>query len=430
VKNLTNELLTQGFNSLKNIFPKKSLEKLENFGERVRIFTPLIVLKGFIYQSLSSNFSCRDALIYLSDILEINISLNTGSYCRARKKLNTETLKEIAIGGGKNISDQLKNTYWIDGSLFRMWDSDENRNEYPHSSQQKEGLGQPLIRVLCCFCALTGAFIDLEFGKYKGKGQAETSLLRKMINRFQSGDILIMDRFFSSVHLLGQLKKRNINFLVRLRDEQAKNLIRKYNVKKGDGIITFGNGKKSDHKEDENIPRKMELRIIKSKRNRKGYRSKTIYLLTDLLHLKKINIEEMYTSRWGVEIALRHLKKTMSLGLIKSKTPAMVEKEIWVSMIAYNIIIKVIDLTKKIKKIQIQVSFKTTISLIIRQIINMDNFDKLIELLASTKFFSPYRWEPRAIKERRKNKYPLLTVRRSKAIKQNWGYQRRRPNIA
>src|SRR5215469_16569622 len=42
--------------------------------------------------------------------------------------------------------------------------------------------------------------------------------------------------------------------------------------------------------------------------------------------------------RWHAELNLRSLKETMRLGVLRGKTPAMVGKEMWSHLLAYNLI--------------------------------------------------------------------------------------------
>ena len=49
-------------------------------------------------------------------------------------------------------------------------------------------------------------------------------------------------------------------------------------------------------------------------------------------------MKALYQSRWQVELDLRHIKATMGLGILSCKTPEMAEKEIWVYLLAYNLI--------------------------------------------------------------------------------------------
>ena len=63
---------------------------------RDRVFSPLITLKAFIFQTLSTDGSCRQAVMHvLSERLQQGreaISIMTGAYCKARQRLPYESL--------------------------------------------------------------------------------------------------------------------------------------------------------------------------------------------------------------------------------------------------------------------------------------------------------------------------------------------------
>src|SRR5207244_11607312 len=50
------------------------------------------------------------------------------------------------------------------------------------------------------------------------------------------------------------------------------------------------------------------------------------------------DLTDLYRRRWQGELDLRSLKQTMQLGILRSKTPVMVHKEIWAHLLAYNLI--------------------------------------------------------------------------------------------
>src|SRR4029453_5542124 len=41
---------------------------------------------------------------------------------------------------------------------------------------------------------------------------------------------------------------------------------------------------------------------------------------------------------WQIEVDIRSIKSTMKMDILRCKTPAMVEKEIWVYLLAYNLL--------------------------------------------------------------------------------------------
>lgn len=72
-----------------------------------------------------------------------------------------------------------------------------------------------------------------------------------------------------------------------------------------------------------------------------GFRPKEIILVTTLVDSKvytKAKLAQLYKFRWEVEVNLRHVKTTLGMEMLRGKTPAMVRKEIYVHLMAYNLL--------------------------------------------------------------------------------------------
>ena len=67
-------------------------------------------------------------------------------------------------------------------------------------------------------------------------------------------------------------------------------------------------------------------------------------LYTSILdkNIDKSEIQMLYLTRWDIEISIREIKTIMNINVLRSKTPEMLEKELNVSLSAYNIIRKII----------------------------------------------------------------------------------------
>jgi hypothetical protein len=50
------------------------------------------------------------------------------------------------------------------------------------------------------------------------------------------------------------------------------------------------------------------------------------------------SLAEPYRGRWMAELFLRDIKITMGMDVLRCKTPEMIEKEIWMRVIAYNLV--------------------------------------------------------------------------------------------
>ena len=62
----------------------------------------------------------------------------------------------------------------------------------------------------------------------------------------------------------------------------------------------------------------------------KGFRSKTLEIVTTLLDATfytKAAIASLYRRRWSIELNFRHIKTTLGMELLRTKTPEMAKKE-------------------------------------------------------------------------------------------------------
>jgi hypothetical protein len=72
-----------------------------------------------------------------------------------------------------------------------------------------------------------------------------------------------------------------------------------------------------------------------------GFRTQRVSLITTLLDkttYPTLEIVRLYGQRWDVELDLKHLKTTLGMDILRCKTPSMVRKEIFVYLLAYNLL--------------------------------------------------------------------------------------------
>jgi hypothetical protein len=148
-------------------------------------------------------------------------------------------------------------------------------------------------------------------------------------------------------------------------------------------------------------------------------------LVTTLLCPKqtpKAALKALYRERWHVELDLRHIKTTLGMERLSCKTPSMAQKEIWVYLLAYNLIrLMMAQAATLADCLPRALSFKHTLQLWIawdQRGFGTEQHDKLyglFVLIAEQRVGNrPGRIEPRAIK-RRPKPYPLLTKPRALA---------------
>jgi len=84
----------------------------------------------------------------------------------------------------------------------------ENQAIYPQQRSQKAGLGFPICRIVGVMCLASGGILNAVIGPFSGKGASEQTLLRRMLDTFKAGDIVLGDGFYASHFLLAALLDR------------------------------------------------------------------------------------------------------------------------------------------------------------------------------------------------------------------------------
>jgi hypothetical protein len=83
---------------------------------------------------------------------------------------------------------------------------------------------------------------------------------------------------------------------------------------------------------------------VRTKITTPGCRVKELVVVTTLSDDRAYARDEilnLYHERWHAEIDLRSIKTQMKMEILRCKTPAMVRKEIWAHLLAYNLVRKV-----------------------------------------------------------------------------------------
>jgi len=346
IKSLKQSFFQSSDNHLNDLLCSDRLHQLEETSENYQasIFTPLVTLNAFLWQVLSDNGGCKEAVSRIfSDRLQQNIkpnSLNTGPYCKARQRLSLPwIIKEVRLIGSKlhkNAGDRWAwkgfNVVMVDGTTVSMPDTPKNQESYPQQSAQKVGLGFPIARIVALISLNAGTIINYTVGPYKGKNTGETSMFSKLIDSFNKGDLLLADRYYCTYAILILLIRKNIAFVSPIHSQK------KPDFKPGekDRITDW---KKPPRKpvwmttEDyASLPETLTVRELMV-----GGR---IYVTTllDRKAYPKDSIADLYQQRWKIELDFRTIKNNLNMDVLRCNTPEMVEKEIAVHFMAYNLI--------------------------------------------------------------------------------------------
>ncbi|WP_343231018.1 transposase [Variovorax sp. WS11] len=146
-------------------------------------------------------------------------------------------------------------------------------------------------------------------------------------------------------------------------------------------------------------------------------------LVTTLLEpreVSKSDLSALYARRWNVELDLRNLKTTTGMEVLSCQTPQMNEKQMWVHLLAYNVIrLLMAQAACKAGVDPRGLSFKHTVQLwtewTTRGLCAAKDNQRLFALIAQSKVgHRPGRIEPR-MRKRRPKPYPWLKTPREQA---------------
>jgi hypothetical protein len=321
-----------------------------------RISTPLVTTCLFLSQVLDPDHSCRAAVARLIVWLAINgrkpCAPETGSYCDARQRLPLGVVVRLVHQTAREVEGRAAEAWlWngrrvtlVDGTTASMPDTEENQEAFPQLKAQEVGLGFPIVRMVAIIALATGVVRDLAMGPYEGKETGETALFRALWEGLDAGEVVLGDRYFASFFGIAGLSRRGVDSLFRMHQR------RKYDFRRGrqlgveDHVVTWTKPARPEWMDEETyaqMPATLEVRELRVTVDQPGFRVNELVLVTTLLDAAgyaKEAIAGLFIERWNIELDFRSIKCVLQMDVLRCKTPEMVRKEIWMHLLAYNLI--------------------------------------------------------------------------------------------
>ena len=176
--------------------------------------------------------------------------------------------------------------------------------------------------------------------KLANRSTTELDLFYDMIDELPENSLILLDDWYNCYEIMAKCKTKNIELVVPAK--RKRNYTIQEIIEKGDEIIEIKAPKERSSwlREQVEIPESILIRRI-SCMSPEGKE----YLLNTTVLKKEISKEEiqmLYLTRWDIEIGIREIKTIMSINVLRSKSKAMIEKEMGVSLSTYNLIRKII----------------------------------------------------------------------------------------
>jgi hypothetical protein len=321
-----------------------------------RLYTPLVTLCVFLSQILDPDHSCRAAVARLIVWLAINgrkpCAPDTGSYCDARQRLPLGVIVRLVRQTARETGQRADAAWlWygrrvtlVDGSTVSMPDTPENQQAFPQMKAQGIGLGFPLARIVVLIALATGVVRDLALGPYQGKETGEPALFRALWDTLERGEIVLGDRYFASSFAIAGLSQRGVDVLFRMHQRRKFDFRRGRRLGIADHVVRWTKPSRPEWMDEATygqMPEEVTVRELRITVDQPGFRVNELVLVTTLLDAEahtKEEVADLFIERWNIELDLRSIKDVLQMDVLRCMTPEMVKKEIWMHLLAYNLI--------------------------------------------------------------------------------------------
>ena len=360
---------------------------------RRRVLGPVLTVHLMVLQVLHANVSGRGLLRIAG------LPVSDTAYFNARARLPLDVLGRVlfalvdaarqhtpASNPGSNQGDAFRGrergvgfrgsgfrgsgfrghrVFTLDGSGVSMPDVPALRRAFGVPGRVAQGLGFPVMHTLWMFDHATGLLIDFITAHGHTHDLANAHRFHALLD---ADDVLLGDRAFCSFAHLALLLQQNLHGVFRAHQRlivsfrpgrpgrkqrpkgrrkgapssrQIKRLGQEDQIVAWDKPTSGGCPSWMTPQAYAALPGAITVRELRYRVSRPGFRTTTVTLVTTLLDPRKYPKEELvelYGTRWAIETNLRHLKQTMGMGVLRSKSVEGVKKELLAYAIAYNLV--------------------------------------------------------------------------------------------
>jgi hypothetical protein len=341
---------------------------------------PATTVHLFLLQVLHGNVACD----HVPHLAELNV---TGeAYCKARSKLPLELFRRLvdalAAALGPIIQSEGRwrghRVWYLDGSGCSMPDTPALQEAFGQSGAQRAGCGFPVAHLMTLIHAGTGLLSRMLAAPLRTHDMAQA---HQVHDALEEGDVVTADRGFCSFPHLALLASRGVFAVFRAHQRtiisfakgrpfeppQKNGKRRKPSKKKnrasprrnkplprsrqvqwiaeGDQIVEYYRSAQRPKwmmaEAYAQLPDSIHVRELRYRVDQPGCRTREIILVTTLLDSQRYPADELaklYGQRWEIETDLRHLKQTLNMDVLRSKTPEGIHKELAMYMVVYNLV--------------------------------------------------------------------------------------------
>jgi hypothetical protein len=277
---------------------------------------------------------------------ENRIGLYTGGYCQARQNLPKllvsqtvdELIERLRQRLGEPTAEGQPRVYVLDGSSVQLEYSAELVKAYPQAQNGRGKSHRPVVRVVVLHDVDTAMAERPYWGPMYGpRAVSEQALGEQATKQVPAGSVIIGDRNFGIFSVAYHAQQQGHGTIVRLTAVRARKLMGGEISRAVDQPVQWRTSrwdgkKKRTWPADASVPGRLIAQQVG-----RGKHKQWLYLFTTLA-LTADQIVACYGKRWRIETDLRSLKQTVRLQHLSVQSTDMMEKELLVAVLAYNLV--------------------------------------------------------------------------------------------
>jgi len=335
--------------------------------ENNRVYSTAVVMWLMVTQRLQGEGCMESAVLELPELPASfwpkpcrrlrtgpgNMSSYTGAYNAARQDLPLSTVEQFSDHAFAQLTactdgslpELGRRAFVLDGTTARTPHTEDLKLRYPPTSNQEGESHWPLIKILVAHDLVTGLGMRPEWGAVNGPDAvSEQRLFERAVKRLPEGAVVVADANFGVFSVAFAAVRQGHPVVVRMTAQRARSLLLQQPLRDGTDRRMEWRPTKADRKSHPDLPADACIRgrLIVTQVQPSDDSAPFLLCLFTTLDDDRDKIVNLYGQRWNVETDIGTLKNELHLDQLSCKTTQMVDKEIEIAMLSYNLVRAVI----------------------------------------------------------------------------------------
>jgi hypothetical protein len=345
------------------------------------VYTSPVVVWMMLYQRLHPNASLVAAVAEFSQsadrystnkrVREKRLSPNSSGFSKARLRLDLEVAKRLSDHIFETLlpTSAKPRTFIMDGSTLSLASVPTLRKKWPPNTNQHGMTPWPILRIVYATELTTGMAIRPEHGcMYGSDSIGEQALGVALLSRIPKGSRLIADRNFGIFYFVWAANQAGLTTMTRLTKARAKAALSKATpIDQTRWKLTWTPSKHERPKYPD-LPK--DAVVAGTLHEFRIDNDETLWVVSTGKETTN-EVKAEYKRRIDIETNLRHLKQTLAADEFRGKSSDMVLKELFMAVVAYNLVVQVRALAAAVPNIHPQkISFSGVWNNVTRRLLN------------------------------------------------------------